>query len=231
MNPCPFCSGKLYPTFTGSLPREKCSKCNSLWFEGEALENVVGRSAVTALVQRTRGKPGKCKHCAASLAHVAECPRCGKNAPTCPQCNTAPLAVAMVHTVRVDVCTGCKGMALDAPGLEELQKLAAERLPPKPTGKPKVDISKLTKAPCAACQRKLLLKHSFTYDSKLYCGSCAPSGAAPYNVELARSSPTLASTLDNYLVGNEDLAKDAVSLAVTWVFKSAAGHLLGVDGD
>jgi Zn-finger nucleic acid-binding protein len=226
MTHCPFCPGKLFPTFTNSLPREKCGKCTTLWFEGETLESVVGHAAVAALVAKTKGKPGKCKHCSASLAYVAECPRCHQDAPTCPQCGTAPLSVAVVNDVRVDVCTGCHGMALDTAGLEQLQKIAATKLPPKPAKKPKVDTSKLTKAPCVACQRKLLLKHSFTYDSKLYCGSCAPAGAAPYDVEMARSSPTLAATLDNYLVGNEDLAQEAASMAVSWIFKSAAGHLL-----
>jgi Zn-finger nucleic acid-binding protein len=185
----------------------------------------VGTSAATALVERTQGKPGKCKHCNASLSSVAQCPRCGHDAPACPQCNTAPLAVAVVHGVRVDVCTGCKGLALDATGLEQLQRIVAERRPTMPV-KPQEPPKHLTKAPCAACKRKLLLKHAFTYDSKLYCGSCAPSGAAPFDLEMAKSSPSLAPTLGSYLTGHEALPVDPVSAGITLLFKAAASRLL-----
>jgi Zn-finger nucleic acid-binding protein len=223
MNVCPFCPGKLYPTFTNSLPREKCGRCNSLWFEGEALANLVGTAAAAALVEKTKGRPGKCKHCSASLSYVAQCTRCGHDAPGCPQCGTAPLAAAVMHGVRVDICTGCQGLALDAAGLEQLQKIVAERRPAMPT-KPKEPPKSLTKAPCAACQRKLLLKHSFTYDSKIYCGSCAPAGAAPFNEDLAKASPTLAPSLGTYLTGNE-LPVDPVSVGITLLFKAAASRL------
>ena len=219
MNICPFCPGKLYPTFTGSLPREKCGKCESLWFEGDALAGLVGTQAATALVQKTQGKPGKCKHCSASLSGVAQCPKCGHDAPTCPQCGTAPLSVAVVEGVRVDVCTGCKGMALDAQGMEQLLEIVAERRPSKPATKPKEEPKTLTKAPCSSCQRKLVLKYAFTYDSKLFCGSCAPPGAAPFNEDLAKASPTLAPTLGAYLTGNEEVTGDAVSAGISMLFK------------
>ncbi|WP_224240275.1 zf-TFIIB domain-containing protein [Hyalangium gracile] len=226
MNTCPFCPGRLYPTFTNSLPREKCGKCDSIWFEGEALANLVGIQAANALVEKTKGKPGKCKHCSASLSYVAQCTRCHHDAPTCPQCGTAPLAVAVVDGVRVDVCTGCKGMALDKDGLTQLQKIVAERRPAKPVTKPKEEPKNLTKAPCAACQRKLLLKYAFVYDSKIYCGSCAPPGAAPFNVDLAKASPTLAPSLGTYLTGDEDLTADAVSVGISILFKVAASRLM-----
>jgi len=226
MNACPFCSGKLYPTFTNGLPREKCTRCSSLWFEGEGLRNMVGTAAASALLKRTKGQPGQCRHCKASLAYVAQCPRCGHNAPTCPQCGTAPLAVAVVHKLRVDICTGCHGMALDPSGMEQLQQIAAENRPRKPVVTTKELLKTLTKAPCAGCQRKLLLKHTFTYDNKIYCGSCAPAGAAPFDIELVKASPSLAPALGIYMTGNEDLMADAVSLGVTWLFKTAAGHLI-----
>lgn len=226
MNACPFCFGKLFPTFTNGLPREKCSKCSALWFEGEGLVNMVGSEAASALLQRTKGQPGQCRHCGVSLAYVAQCPRCGHDAPTCPQCGTAPLAVAVVHELRVDLCTGCNGMALDAAGLEKLQRIAAENRPRKPKVTPEELKKTLKKAPCAGCKRQLLLKHSFLYDNKIFCGSCAPGGAAPFDIDMARASPTLAPSLGVYLTGNEDLMGDAVSTGVTWLFKSAASHLL-----
>jgi Zn-finger nucleic acid-binding protein len=221
MNVCPFCPGNLYPTFTNSLPREACRKCQALWFEGEALANLVGTAAANALAQKTQGKPGKCKKCSASLSGVAQCPKCGHDAPTCPQCSTAPLAAAVVHQVRVDVCTTCHGMALDAQGLVQLQKIVAERQPAMPSPKAKEAPRHLTKAPCVSCQRGLLLKHAFTYDSKIYCGSCAPPGAAPFHVDLAKASPSLAPTLDSYLTGNEELPADTVSVGVSILLKAA----------
>ncbi len=220
MNICPFCPGKLYPTFTNNLPREKCGKCDSLWFEGDALASLVGTQAATALVQKTQGKPGKCKQCGASLSGVAQCTRCGHDAPTCPRCGTAPLSVAIVEGVRVDVCTRCQGMALDAQGMTQLLKVVAERRPAKPTTQPKEEPKTLTKAPCSACQRKLVLKYAFTYDSKLFCGSCAPSGAAPFNEELAKASPTLAPALGTYLTGNEEATADSVSAGISILFHS-----------
>ncbi|SEU34619.1 Transcription factor zinc-finger [Stigmatella erecta] len=226
MNPCPFCFGKMSPTFTNGLPREKCTKCASLWFEGESLVNLVGTEAASVLAQRTKGKPGQCKHCNASLSYVAQCPRCGHDAPACPPCGTAPLAVAKVHGLRMDICPSCNGMALDSSGLERLQQIAAENRPRKPVVTTQELLKTLKKAPCSACQRKQLLKHTFTYDNKLYCGSCAPAGAAPFDIELARASPALAPALGIYLTGNEDVMADAVSMGITWLFKTAASHLL-----
>jgi Zn-finger nucleic acid-binding protein len=227
MDPCPFCPGKLYPTFTNSLPREKCGKCDALWFQGEALAGLVGIQAANALVEKTQGKPGKCKKCSTSLSNVTECPRCGLEAPACPQCGIAPLAVAVVDSVRVDVCTSCKGMALDKEGMEQLQKIVAERRPAKPVTKPKEEPKNLTKAPCASCGRKLLLKHAFTDDAKLFCGSCAPPGAVPFSMDMAKNSPTLAPTLATYLTGDEEAPPDTdtVSMGISMLFKGAASRL------
>jgi Zn-finger nucleic acid-binding protein len=203
MNACPFCSGSLYPTFTQGLSREKCGKCDAIWIEEASLANVVGTSAATALVQRTQGKPGKCTKCSAALVSVAQCPQCGHDAPACPQCGAAPMAVAVVEGVRVDVCSGCHGVALDAAGFEQLLKLVAQRRPTRPAPTPKAAPPQLTKAGCSACQRKLLLKHSFTYDNKLFCGSCAPRDATPFDVDMARASPALAQALSTYFTGDE----------------------------
>lgn len=226
MNLCPFCPGKLYPTFANGLAREKCGKCHSLWFEGEALENLVGTQAANVLVEKTRGMPGQCKKCSVSLPHVDRCLRCRQPAPTCPQCGTAPLAVAIIEGVRVDVCTGCKGLAMDTAGMQTLVKIAAERHPARPSDKPKQEPKVLTKAPCCACDRKYLLKYTFTYDGKIFCGSCAPSGAAPFSEDVAQASHSLAPALKSFLTGNEDLTEEAVAVGITFLFSMAASRLM-----
>ena len=72
MSTCAFCPGPLLPTFSDSLPRERCGRCASVWIEGDALIKVMGGSAAEALVRRARGKHGLCKDCQAPLAQVIE---------------------------------------------------------------------------------------------------------------------------------------------------------------
>ncbi|HEX8703571.1 MAG TPA: zf-TFIIB domain-containing protein [Myxococcaceae bacterium] len=191
MSSCPFCYGTLRPTLSNGLPREQCGRCSSLWFEGEALAKVVGRPATDALIERARGQHGKCKGCKAPLDAVPECTRCRHAAPTCPQCGSAPLSVAVVHGVEVDICPGCRGVALDAGELEVLSQAdeasRAEGLELAPLR----EAQRLIKPKCTTCQRKLQLEHAFTLEDQLYCGSCAPEGCAPYEVELTRAIPTL----------------------------------------
>jgi|SRR6218665_574748 len=191
MSTCAFCPGPLLPTFTDSLPRERCGRCASVWIEGDALIKVMGGSAADALVRRARGKHGLCKDCQAPLAEVPQCEQCHQPAPTCPRCGIAPLAVAKVHDVEVDVCTHCNGVALDAGELEQLQKLARAAREQEFNLKPKLEPETLPKSQCATCKRTVKLKHAFTLDNQLYCGSCAPSGSAPYDPTLARPSPSM----------------------------------------
>ncbi len=205
--------------------REKCGKCNALWFEGESLENLVGTAAADMLVKKTRGMPGQCKKCESFIRGQDRCLQCKHAAPTCPQCGTAPLAVAVIEGVRVDVCSGCKGLAMDTAGMAKLLQLVAERRPARPSDKPKPEAKVLTKAPCASCDRKYLLKYTFTYDGKLYCGSCAPTGSAPFNEDVAMASRTLAPALKNFLTGHEDLTEEAVAAGISIIFKLAASSL------
>jgi len=44
-------------------------------------------------------------------------------------------------------------------------------------------------AACAACARRLDPGATFTADDALYCGSCAPRGAAPAHIELTELAP------------------------------------------
>jgi Zn-finger nucleic acid-binding protein len=221
MSSCPFCYGTLLPTFSNGLQREKCGRCSALWFEGEALAKVMGGSATDALIEQAKGKHGQCKGCKQPLAYVPQCAQCGHAAPTCPHCGTAPLSVATIHGIEVDVCPGCRGVALDKGELEHLQEEAEKERGEGLDLKPKVEPQTLQKPQCPQCRRKLKLAHSFTYEGKLYCGSCAPAGAAPYSVELARASPSLQPTVGTYLRGGTGFtAADPISYAIGWLFSS-----------
>ena len=225
MNHCPFCAARIFPTFANGLLRERCSKCNALWFEGESLENLVGTEAATALVEQTRGLPGKCKKCSTWIKGRDRCPKCKHPSPTCPQCGIAPLAVAVIEDMRVDVCSGCKGVAMDTESMTKLMQIVAERRPSRPSDKPKPEAKVLTKAPCVACDRKYLLKYTFIDDGKIYCGSCAPVGSAPFTEDIALANRTLAPALSNFLTGHEDLTDEAVAVGIGILFKLAASNL------
>jgi Zn-finger nucleic acid-binding protein len=212
---CAFCPGPLLPTFSNGLARERCSRCASVWFEGDALAKVVGGSAADALVRRARGQHGQCKKCEAALAYVPQCPACGHDAPTCPRCGTAPLSVTKVLDVEVDVCPDCHGVALDAGELELLQRHAKKDRDAEFDLKPRLEPQTLSKSQCATCKRTLKLKHAFTLNDQLYCGSCAPEGAAPYDASLTRAIPTLATSAG---LGREAWETDPLSSAVNWLF-------------
>ncbi|MDY7230629.1 zf-TFIIB domain-containing protein [Hyalangium rubrum] len=221
MASCPFCYGTLLPTFSNGLQREKCGRCSALWFEGEALAKVMGGSATDALIARARGKHGQCKGCKEPLEYVPQCSKCGHAAPTCPHCGTAPLSVAVVHGIEVDVCPDCRGVALDKGELEHLQQEAEQERDGGLDLKPKLEPQNLQKPQCMTCKRKLKLEHAFVYDTRLYCGSCAPQGSAPYSVELARASPSLQPTVGTYLQGGGGwTAADPISYAIGWLFSS-----------
>jgi Zn-finger nucleic acid-binding protein len=225
MSSCPFCFGTLLPTFTKGLPRERCGKCEAVWFEGEALLKVLGSAALDGLMKAARGKPGECKGCHGPLSYVPNCPQCGRDAPACPKCGTAPLSVAVVQAVKVDVCTGCKGVALDAGELDLLHKTAEkDRTGGLVDLKPEVEPQQLQQPQCSECRRKLKLQHAFTYDRKLYCGSCAPEGSAPYDMELAKAIPSLTPSVGRYLQGGMGwTSADPISYAIGWLFSKIVG--------
>ncbi|WP_434381359.1 zf-TFIIB domain-containing protein [Melittangium boletus] len=219
MSTCAFCPGPLLPTFSDSLPRERCGRCASVWIEGDALTKVMGGSAAEALVRRARGKHGLCKDCQAPLAQVPQCEQCHRPAPTCPRCNIAPLAVTKVHDVEVDVCTTCHGVALDAGELEQLQKLARADREREFDLKPRLEPETLSKSQCAACKRTVKLKHAFTVNDQLYCGSCAPSGSAPYDPTLTRASPSMEESTSVAVMKNVRWSPvDPISSALDWLF-------------
>jgi Zn-finger nucleic acid-binding protein len=217
MSSCPFCYGTLLPTFTHGLPREKCGRCAALWFEGEGLETVMGTAATHALLAQAKGKHGECKDCDTPLtAKEPRCPECGRDAPSCPKCGIAPLAVTRIRGVEVDVCVRCHGMALDTGELEQLLERAGDA-PQRPAPAPTraAPVRKQDKARCASCERALKLEHAFSSGGKLYCGSCAPADASPYDAE---SAPHAAQ--DD---GRSAASTDPVSRALGWLFSHVNG--------
>lgn len=215
MSSCPFCYGTLLPTFTHGLPREKCGRCAALWFEGEGLEAVMGSAATRALLAKAQGKHGECKDCDTPLtAKEPRCPECGRDAPSCPKCGIAPLSVTHIRGVEVDVCVRCHGMALDTGELEQLLERAGDEPAPAPPA-PAAPARKQDKPRCASCQRALRLEHAFTSGGKLYCGSCAPEEASPYDAALAPHAAQ-----DG---GQPATSTDPVSRALGWLFSHING--------
>lgn len=228
MSACPFCFTEMQGAFSQGLSRDVCEGCGALWMEGEMLEKVVGHSATDALLRDARGQPGQCKGCQESLQYVPNCPRCGRTSPTCPQCHNAPLPVAEVSGVKVDVCTRCRGIGLDAGELEQLQAavkqerfLELELRPQAPSPAP--DGAPVALA-CATCARKLKPQHAFTWDSRFYCGSCAPSEAAPYDVELSKAGPSEESYYSHghRMVGARMVA-GPLNAGLAWLFSKILG--------
>jgi Zn-finger nucleic acid-binding protein len=227
MSACPFCSTELQGAFSEGLLRDVCESCGAQWIEGEMLEKLVGHSAADALLREAKGKPGQCKGCQESLEYVPNCPKCGRTSPTCPQCHNTPLPVARVSGVKVDVCTKCRGICLDAGELEQLRatvekaRLLELELRPQPSRAPDGTVVALV---CETCTRKLKPQHAFTWDSMFYCGSCAPSEAAPYDVELTKASPSAAGY---YTTGNDmhamGLAQGPISGGLAWLFSKILG--------
>jgi Zn-finger nucleic acid-binding protein len=229
MSACPFCHGSMKATLLGGLEREECRTCHAVWFAGGGLARVMGESAVEALVQRARGRPGQCKHCQAALEYVPDCPACGEAAPGCPQCGTVPLAVARVAEVLVDVCTGCHGVGLDEGELAHLQRFAEadrdswlEELHEGPPGRDGWESS------CADCQRQLVPAHAFEWEARFWCGSCAPVGACPVEAKLTPREPSIEFPIlpltrygQRNVVGEHVLLK--VESALAWLFSKVLG--------
>jgi Zn-finger nucleic acid-binding protein len=235
MSACPFCSTDMQGAFSEGLLREECEACGALWIEGEMLEKVVGHAATDGLLRQAKGKPGQCKGCQEPHQYVPNCPKCGLASPTCPQCHTTPLPVAEVSGVKVDVCTTCRGIGLDAGELEQLRAavqaavqkerlLELERRPQPIRGPDGTIVAVL----CATCARKLKPQHAFTWDDQFYCGSCAPSEAAPYDVELTKADPSALPMRGNYYYGSRspwepNLGRDRVGEGIAWLFSKILG--------
>ncbi|MFP2960880.1 zf-TFIIB domain-containing protein [Myxococcus sp. 1LA] len=163
----------------GELPLETCTACGAVWFEGNALHKVMGGSVSDALLRRAKDKSGSCKGCQGELRYVPECSHCGTRSPTCPRCGHAPMPVVEVFGVPMEVCSGCAGVALDAGELQQLRDAVETHRNEPLDARARV---RLEERPCCtACRRNLKLEHGFVSDERLYCGSCAPAGSAPYS--------------------------------------------------
>ncbi|MCP3101594.1 zf-TFIIB domain-containing protein [Myxococcus sp. K15C18031901] len=226
MSACPFCQQTMRPTFIGGLSREECDGCGAVWFEGEALAKVLGGSFSEALVRRARGKPGVCKGCSVSLQYVPACPECGATAPTCPRCGKAPLPAVEALGITVEACPDCAGVALDPGELQQLQQAAAQYRSVPLDVRPQ--LGKQETSTCAACRRKLEPRYGFVWEEKLYCGSCAPEGAAPFTDELTKARPSAEPSFPSGAGGTEALAVgatgDAAGSALTWLFSRMFGQ-------
>ncbi len=222
----------MRPTLLGGFLREECGACRAVWFEGGSLAEVMGNPALVVLVRKALGKPGECKHCQTALGLAPSCPSCGADVSRCPQCGTGPLAVATAAEVPVDVCTGCRGVGLDAGELELLLRAAKEAPDPWPLERDASTPQPEPEPPdshCARCRRELEPEHAFSWEGKTWCGSCAPRGASPVKATLTPYDPwndeydDLASS-DNRLRGRERRnALPEVEGALMWFFSKLLG--------
>lgn len=226
MRACPFCGSEMQEAFTDGLSRETCKACGAVWIEGKELEKLVGHIAADALLRNAKGKPGECKDCHEPLQYVPNCPRCGRASPACPECHSAPLPVTGIHGVKVDVCTQCQSVGLDAHEMEQLQaEMRRERFlnldlrahpMPAPDGRPPAMV-------CATCSRKLKPQYAFSWETHFYCGSCAPTGAAPFDMELTKAGPSelrsvRGHTVGGYTVVGQNIGRDPLSEGLAWLF-------------
>ncbi len=205
-------------TFIEGLPREECENCGAVWMEGEPVAKVMGGAFSASLLRGAKNKPGVCKGCEEPLQFVPSCPRCGLAAPKCPSCGASPLPVVEVMGVKVEVCSGCNGLALDAGELQLLREAAAENRDESLDLRPQVS----PEAPpqCTACKRKLKPEHAFVWDERFYCGSCAPQGAAPYSGDLTKARPSQMPDIGRgrYGLAGGTLDDTPTESAMLWLF-------------
>jgi Zn-finger nucleic acid-binding protein len=209
-------------TFLAGLAREECGGCGAVWIEGESLAQVMGGALSDALLRRAKDQPGVCKGCSASLRYVPSCPECGHAAPRCPRCGTAPLPVLEALGVKVDVCAGCSGVALDAGELQLLHQAAAASRDEAWELRPSVQPG--TPSHCASCERTLKPEHAFVWEERFYCGSCAPEGAAPFNAELTKARPSAMPNIGRGRYGTRGSLDDSpTESALLWLFSKMFG--------
>jgi Zn-finger nucleic acid-binding protein len=189
-----------------------------VWIEGEAVAKVIGGPKSQELLGRANRQPGVCKGCEGPLEFVPNCPRCGQRAPTCPQCGTAPLPVLETLGVKVDVCGKCSGVGLDAGELEQLHEAAARYRDEGLSLRPKVRAG--TPSRCASCKRWLKPEHAFVWGERFYCGSCAPTGSAPYIDELTKARPSAQPSIGRgrYGMRGGKLDDTATESTLLWLF-------------
>ena len=194
-----------------------------MWIEGEALAKVMGGAISDALLRRAKDQPGVCKGCSARLQYVPSCPECGHAAPTCPRCGTAPLPVVEALGVKMDVCSGCSGVGLDAGEFQQLHQAAEahreEWLDLRPAVQPE------TPSRCASCERKLKPEHAFVWEESFYCGSCAPEGSSPFTAELTKARPSALPNVGRGRYGTRGPSLDAgpTESALVWLLGKMFG--------
>ncbi|XXF80974.1 zf-TFIIB domain-containing protein [Myxococcaceae bacterium GXIMD 01537] len=225
MSACPFCFEEMKEAFSQGLLREECEACGALWLSGEMVEKIVGHTVSDLMLREARGKPGECQGCHGPLQYVPNCPGCGRDCPTCPGCRASPLPAAELCGVKVDVCVPCRGIALAGADLPRLVVAARRDRPLELDLKPPVQQAPGAPMACTQCARKLKPEHAFAWDRKLYCGSCAPSEAAPYDVELTRADPSATIDASPYMgyATKLERAEDSAARGLTWLFSKLLG--------
>jgi hypothetical protein len=82
-----------------------------------------------------------------------------------------------------------------------------------------------TPSRCVSCERALKPEHAFVWDEKFYCGSCAPKGAAPFDVELAKARPSAQPSIGRGRYGYRGGSLDdtATESALLWLINKLFG--------
>ncbi|RYZ37104.1 MAG: hypothetical protein EOO71_29290 [Myxococcaceae bacterium] len=236
--PCPYCQTTMRSTHTQGLTRDECGACGAGWLGAEVLGKVVTGPVMEAVFEQAKGRPGRCRGCDAGIQYVPGCPSCGRRAPTCPGCGNAPLSAVELRDVTVDVCGKCRGVAMDR---EEVARLLNATTPaPRPRDEhvPEIHAAdfehEYEAAPrsmnllptvqlgdepaCTTCGRRTEPRYGFIWEERLFCGSCAPEGSAPYAGELTKSRPSeSAGRRSQYL--NTGAAESAVVWLLSKMFK------------
>jgi len=202
MRPCPNCHEDLRLFTAAGVELDGCPKCGGVWFDASELGAVVTPRALKELFASARDKPGRCKGCSARLERVAECPKCHAPSPACPECGHAPLSVGVARGVELDVCLPCGGIWLDG---GELQTLAGrqgtareiQRRADEAAGRPDPALGP-QRTICASCDRELRRIHAFEANGAIYCGTCAPTGAAPVVAVLTPEREIVLRTCDHH---------------------------------
>jgi Zn-finger nucleic acid-binding protein len=187
---------------------QSCPSCQAAWLDAGRLENVVGLAALERLVENASSDgTQRCSSCHKPYRGEA-CPRCGGAPVGCPGCG-GTLSTFTVHEVAVDVCPPCRGVLFDPGELRELRTRVARIPAPAPEREVHSHFE------CEGCDKRVKWEQGFEFESKLYCGSCAPAGCVPLDTTLTtqaeydgerRSGPRVS-------VGTPGLLGIALSLA------------------
>lgn len=202
---CPFCSKQMQLLKDGSAGWT-CPGCHAAWLDSGKLVNVVGRTALERLVDSAASDGTlRCAGCHKPYRGEA-CPRCGGAPVRCPRCS-GTLSTFSLHDLALDVCPPCEGVLFDPGELRELRARAAKN-PITATAEREM----LSHFECDACDKRVQWKQGFEWESKRYCGSCAPRGSTSLDETLTKERVTL-SEYDDHTVDGSGLGAAVLAIA------------------